>query len=111
MTYAAIKTSKAIYHVMLQNKGVALSSQQITEKIKKTFGKKELHETVRRQLNRLTNEEGVYNDHWLRKIGTNQYMFVDNPVSVDSVLVEQQVTLKSFSNEELINELKRRLGS
>lgn len=111
MTYAAIKTGKAIYHVMLQNKGTALSSQQITEKIKKTFGKKELHETVRRQLNRFTNEEGAYNENWLRKIGNNLYIFVDNPISVDSVVFDTTPSLKSFSNEELISELKRRLCS
>ena len=107
MSYA-VKTQDAIRHVMSKHeRGVILDSYQITDLIRKSFGKKEKYQTVGRQLRRMTNEESSYHQ-WLTRVGDNQYMFVDNPTSLYSLLVST-TSLQDATNQELISELKKRL--
>lgn len=105
----AVKTQDAIRHVLSnQERGKIFDSYQITDLIKKTFRKNEKYQTVGRQLRRMTNEESLYHS-WLSRVGDNQYIFIDNPVSLYSLLDKKETSLKEASNQELINELKKRL--
>lgn len=105
----SIRTNAAIQHVMsMTKKNEVLDSYQITDLIKKTFGKKERYETVGRQLRRMTNEESFLYP-WLERVGDNRYTYVSNPVSLYNVLEEKTFSLKDVSSQELLNELKKRL--
>lgn len=105
----AVKTQDAIRHVLSkQERGRIFDSYQITDLIRKTFGKNEKYQTVGRQLRRMTNEESLYHP-WLNRIGDNQYIFVDSPISLYSLLDKKETSLKEASDQELINELKKRL--
>lgn len=105
----AVKTQDAIRHVLSkQERGKIFDSYQITDLIRKTFGKNEKYQTVGRQLRRMTNEEGIFYP-WLNRVGENQYIFVDNPISLYSLLDKKEATLKDASDQELIAELKKRL--
>ena len=108
----AVKTQDAIRHVLSkQERGRVFDSYQITDLIRKAFGKQEKCQTVGRQLRRMTNEEGIFYP-WLNRVGENQYIFVDNPISLYSLLDKidkKNATLKDASDQELIAELKKRL--
>lgn len=108
----AIKTKDAIHHVMSKTRrGEVLDSYQITDLIRKNFGKNEKQQTVGRQLRRMTNEEGMYNP-WLQRIDENKYIFVDNPCSLYAVLERAEsskMDLKKVSDKELLDEIKKRL--
>lgn len=108
MSYA-VKTQDAIRHVMSKHEsGVILDSYQITDLIRKSFGKKEKYQTVGRQLRRMTNEESSYHQ-WLIRVEDNKYLFVDNPTSLYALTENDTTSLKEATDQELVDELKKRL--
>lgn len=111
MKYSCITTQEAIHQVLSQSKpGEILSSQQITWLIFKKFKKKEIHESVARQLRRMTNEESR-KFTWINRVGSNEYTYVENPVSLYALSEDTKISIEQFSDVDLLKELHRRLKS
>jgi len=112
-----VTTKAAIRHVMAKaNIRAALTAQQVNSLINNTYKVQLKYNTVRRVLSRLTNEEKNVNQ-WIARVGENQYVYTEKSAPLDCIFENTKTqkdkkknSLKKFSNQELINELQRRLG-